>query len=204
MLGIAMMLWSVAIWPFIIRSQLFLNHHQLPAGIAVIKTIGIKVKINWEIKKTERGYEFHVRFFDKSRQRESSMSAMRQLRSKISPLVLSVPYLKENLMGYFSGMYAIATIRLGLGDAAATAIVCGALGGIIGCFPRIDANVIPDFRNEMFSADIKCIASFRLGKLLLSAVLILCASLTQKMRQKSGGVMHGSSASHQQRDANGT
>ena len=191
MLGIGMALWSAAIWPFIIRSQVFLNHHQLPMGVAVIKTIGITVKINWEMKKTEQGYVFHVRFFDKNRQKKGNMSVMKQIRGRINPLVLSAPYLKTHLVGYLSSLQAIATIRIGLGDAAATALACGALFSIIGFSSRVKVCVIPDFRNEIFSADIKCIASFRLGKLLLSAVLFLYAALVQKIRQKTGGVFHG-------------
>jgi len=186
-----MAVWSLFIWPFVIKSRIYLDQHHLPNGVSEFKTIGIGVKISWQLLRTEHGIDFQIRYLKSNYQKNGSMKDMEQMRNRIGPLILNAPYLKDNLISYLHNLRIVSTIRVGLGDAAHTALVCGALSMLFGCIPQAKGDIIPDFRNEVFHADIKCIAALHLGKLLLSAVLILRAAATQYIRRKVGGVIHG-------------
>ena len=191
MLAFAITIWSVVIWPFVIKNRVYLDKQHLPNGIAEMKAIGIGMKINWRLLRTENGIGFQIRYLKSSYLRNSSMKDMEQMKERVGPLILNAPYLKENLFNYLHNLHFTSTIRIGLGDAAQTALICGLLSTIFGCIPHAKGDIIPDFRNEVFHADIKCIAALQLGKLLLSAVLILRAAATQYIRQTVGGVVHG-------------
>lgn len=195
MLAFAMALWSLAVWPFVIKTRLYLDQHYLPNGITEIRTIGISMKISWSLMRGANGLEIQIRYLKSNRQRNDNVKDMEQMRDKIGPLILSAPYLRENIISYLRKLHIISTFRIGLGDAAQTALACGALSTVFGCIPHARGNVIPDFRNVVFHADIKCIAALQLGKLLLSAVLILRAAATQYIRRKVGGVIDGKTAS---------
>lgn len=195
MLAFAMALWSLAVWPFVIKTRLYLDQHYLPNGITEIRTIGISMKISWSLMRGANGLEIQIRYLKSNRQRNGNAKDMEQMRDKIGPLILSAPYLRENIISYLRKLHIISTFRIGLGDAAQTALACGALSTVFGCIPHARGNVIPDFRNVVFHADIKCIAALQLGKLLLSAVLILRAAATQYIRRKVGGVIDGKTAS---------
>ena len=186
-----MAVWSLLIWPFVIKSRICLDQHHLPSGIAEIKTIGIGVKISWQLLKTEKGIDFQIRYLRSHYRKNGSMKEMEQMRNRMGPIFLNAPYLKDNLISYFHSLHIVSTIRVGLGDAARTALACGALSMLLGCIPHAKGDIIPDFRNEVFHADIKCIAALQLGKLLLSAVLILRATAAQYIRRKVGGVVDG-------------
>ena len=92
-----------------------------------IKTIGIGIKINWRLLRTENGIGFQIRYLKSSYLRNSSMKDMEQMKERVGALILNAPYLKENLFNYLHNLHFTSTIRIGLGDAAQTALICGLL-----------------------------------------------------------------------------
>ena len=57
---------------------------------------------------------------------------------------------------------------LGLGDAAATALVCGGLAAL-GAIPGLDVAVAPDFRANRFQADLSGMVCARPGQIIYAA-----------------------------------
>lgn len=73
-----------------------------------------------------------------------------------------------------------ALLRLGLRDAAGTALWTGLLAGLTGMFPlawrsKTDIRIQPDFMHDRTSLNARCIVFFRLGNLLFAALMVLAA-----------------------------
>lgn len=196
MLGVLMTVWSLTILPIVIKFSSALGNDFLPAGYFLIRSIGISLRFDWKIIKTEDGLDFVLRYSDHKQRKERSMRDMRRMKPELTTLFRETPILRKNLLSYFSSLSIRADISIGLQDAAATALLCGAISVFSGCLPRMRSRVQPVFNHDGFCFNAKCIASFRLGKLLLSAALYLHASMMQHKRQKAGGAAHGKSASN--------
>lgn len=191
MLGILIAAWSVLIWPFVFRISATVGTDCLLTGYVKIKTIGAEIKLDWKLVHTENGPDFVLRLSNNRQSSMKSMKVSRDVSSIISGAFRNSTILHKNLARYVSQIHIQTDIRLGLSDAAATAIGCATLAAMIGCFPNIKGRVVPDFQSELFCAEVRCIASFQLGKLLLSAVIFLQAMMQQLIRRKSGGAFHG-------------
>ena len=67
--------------------------------------------------------------------------------------------------------------RLGLGDAAATAILCGLIGGLSralrGRVRRMRVDVRPDFASEQAAVEMSGMIQARSGQIILAAIMIL-------------------------------
>ena len=78
-------------------------------------------------------------------------------------------------------------ILLGFQDAAATALACAALRETLRALP-ISGSVQPFYAHPSFTAQARCIACFRLGKLFLTAAALGLSSLRQGI---AGRARHG-------------
>lgn len=204
MLGILIALWSVAIAPIIIRIYASAGTDFLPAGYLEVRTIGFALRFDWKTIIGENGLDVVLRYGGGHQGSVHSMRRMNRRGMLTAKSLLRDEKLKKDAASYLSALHLHTELRVGMQDAAATALVCGALYALLDCFPMIKANVIPEFRRESFCMQAKCIASFRMGKIFASAAIFLRALAMQRMRQKAGGAEHGKSAASDWRhDADG-
>lgn len=190
MLGVLMLVWSVLIWPFVVKISIVSGNESMLSGCIRINTIGIGTSINWKLVVSEKGVEFDLlgnRKNTKDRKIENMGNAGRRMRS----VLRSSPSLRRDLQKYLLNTQFIANVRLGLNDAAATALCCAALSALLGCYPRAKGYITPDFRCECFNLNIRCIAAIRLGRLFVSAALGAGAFALRLVRQKVGGAANG-------------
>lgn len=195
MLGVLMALWSVTIMPIICRFSASIGDDFLPAGYFDIKTMFFSLRFDWKCIRNEAGISFKLRYVGRKQAHEHDMRELNQMGPQFKVILRDAPFLQKNLLGYLRNLYVKADICIGLSDAAATALTCGTISAVLAALPHVRAHVTPDFRSENICVNAACIASFRLGKLLLSAALYLHASIMQRVRQKAGGNAHGKSAS---------
>lgn len=195
MLGALMTIWSLMIMPLVFKIYVSLGNDLMPSGYVDLKTIGFSIRFDWKTLQTENGLKLQLRFANRKHAHERSISAFQHMSPQTFLLLRNAPMLRKQLLGYLRSIYVKADISLGLSDAAATALACGGLHAVFGCLPHMKAHVTPVFCSESICLNARCIASFRLGKLLLSAALYLHASMMQRMRQKAGGAAYGKSAS---------
>jgi len=190
MLGVLLALWSLLIMPFAFRISISLGDDFLPTGYLDIRTIGPSLRVNWTTIFTEKGLDIRLRYAGHE-QKEKSMREIKGLSGVAVAKVLKDEAFRENLRSYIKRIHVTVNARIGLQDAAETALLCGLCAAIASCVPNAKANVIPDYQAAAFCVEIKCIAIFRMGKLFASAVVLLRAISKQYMRQKVGGVQHG-------------
>lgn len=96
--------------------------------------------------------------------------------------------LKKHLQGWGKAVFASAFLQLGLENASATAIFCAFLRQALGWQKWFYVRVAPQYHKAGFVLQVRCIAVFRLGKLLATAILLGAALLWRKM---AGGAAHG-------------
>ena len=190
MLGVLMLLWSVLILPFVIRIQAALGDDFLPTGCLYVRTIGLALRFDWKVVFTEKGLDIKLRYSGRE-QKEKSMRESGRLSPVAVRHILLNAALRKNLTGYIRKTQLQADIRIGVRDAATTALLCGLLNAVLGVLPDERMRITPDFRTETFCVEIKCIAAFRMGNLLASAAVYLRVLAKQHMRQKAGGIQHG-------------
>lgn len=199
-----MALWSVLIAPIIVRLTFSSGADFLPSGYIEIRTIGFALRFDWKTVAGEKGLDVVMRYAGAHSKSTHSMRNINRQGVLNAKTVLQNKKLKKELLSYAAALHLQTEVRVGMQDAAATALVCGALSALLGCLPQIRARIIPEFRQQSFCMQAKCIASFRLGKLFASAAIYLRALAMQRMRQKAGGTEYGkSTASNRQHDANG-
>ncbi len=191
MLGIVMAVWSLLIWPFVFRFSATLGSDCLLTGYILIRTIGIGMKLDWKLVYTKNGPDLVLRLSGKKETSARNMNMNGSVREKAERALQTSPVLKKNLLRYLTQTKLIADIRIGLNDAAKTALTCATINAVFGCLPMVKGHVIPDFQRETLCVEVRCISAFRLGKLLLSAALFLYAFMHQAVRQKTGGVVNG-------------
>ncbi len=195
LLGWFMLLWSIAIWPFIFRFTITTGSHSILSGSILMKTIGLSKTIDWKLISTEKGLDFVLHFTHNRHENNKSLGDMRQASAHMKELLQLMPSLKQNMLSYLSKLFFTADIRLGLSDAAATALTCASLSAVLNALPHIKGYVTPDFRSECLCLNVRCIAAIRLGTLFVSAALGLGSFALLRARQIAGGVVNGSKAS---------
>lgn len=191
LLGILMGVWSLIILPIIIKVNIALSDDCLPVAVFHIKTIGVSLHVKCRVTANKNGFDLKVCVQHRTSRPEKSVNAIGNRNEKVLKLIKSDQQLLENLYSYVSSSGMHLKLRIGAGDAAVTALICGSLSSALGCFPSIRLQIIPDFRAAQVCMQLKCIASFRLGKLLISAAVLLRAAVLQAVRKKSGGLAHG-------------
>jgi len=189
-----MSIWSVMILPIILRVYIGVGTEFLPEGYISIKAIGPVIRIHWRVIRKEEGLQLMLAFAGRKTSRTKTMQDMNSNSAAYIRLVMEHKALQKNLLSYFKTFRITGNCRIGAGDAASTALICGAIKSLSGCMKLFQVHVIPEFHQPTFCLDAKCIASFRLGKLLLSAVLCLHAFAMQNLRHKAGGAAHGQSS----------
>lgn len=189
MLGVMMAAWAFAIWPFIWKLTATIGSDCLLTGQIIIRTIGAGIHLDWKLVHTENGPDFVLRLSNKKSANAKNMNIPNRFSENAHVALRSSPSLQKNLLRYISQTHLHINMRLGLSDAAATALTCATVNALLGCFPKAKGNIMPDFQKETFCAEIRCISAFSLGKLFLSSMLFLHAFVQQ--RQKSGGVLNG-------------
>lgn len=190
MLGVLMLLWSVLILPFVVQIQVSLGDDCLPTGYLNIRTIGLALRFDWKFVFTEKGLDIKLRYSGHG-QKEKSMREAGRLSPIVVRHLLANAVLRKNLLEYIRKTQLRADIRIGVQDAATTALICGVMNAAAGALRDARMRIMPDFRSETFCVEIKCIAAFRMGNLLASAAVYLRVLAMQHMRQKAGGIQHG-------------
>lgn len=195
LLGVLMLLWSFAIWPFIIKLSFTVGSDCALTGMLIVKTIGGILQLDWKLIQTASGPQIVLRYSSRKHIHERKMNDMSGINKQTLQAIIHSASIKRHLLSYLKLIRFHANIRLGTNDAANTALLCGFLHALMGCFPQIRGKVTPDFQSPSFCADISCIAPFRLGKLFVSAAMGAFSYLSFQLRHKRGGADHGSTAS---------
>ena len=201
LLGVLMLLWSIAVWPVAIKLQASVGDDFLPQGFIRIRTIGLVLRIDFVTRFDARGLHLALRFAGRNKQ-EHDVKPNPAMQKRMLKIIKDKT-VQRNLMAYLHDFQLKGDVRIGLRDAAATAIMCGAVNAVLNAFEHVSVCASPDFRSETFCAQIKCITTFCLGKLFSSAAVCLKAWTAQQLHHFAGGALHGLSASDWRRDANG-
>ena len=191
MLGILLGVWSVLIWPLAVRIKVSLGSGHPLSGSIAVKSIGLGLKMDWKLTHTVQGATISLRFSDGRYSHSKSIQSMRHTNEQIIEAIRTTPSLQKALASYISSVHLKSDIRIGTGNAAETALVCGSLSAILGCLPHARGQVIPDFQNEILCLDLQCITSFQLGKLFLTVLVYLRCRIVKRIQQIAGGVFHG-------------
>ena len=104
------------------------------------------------------------------------------------PLASFYPPFRNQLRRWIPNMHLLIRGHIGLWDAAHTALACGLLQAAVGMFPQTHGCFLPDYRHRRWSIQLSGIVTFRLGKLLWTALL---AGIAWLARQKAGGTARG-------------
>ena len=109
------------------------------------------------------------------------------------PMKRLFPKLTEYLRRALKRSLAVsADVQLGLSSAASTALACAALTAALQSQPRLTAHIAPDYRRQGIRLQFACIASFRLGKLLLTAALWGTALALRRIEEvRANGSLQG-------------
>lgn len=184
MLGTLMAAWSLIILPIVFRISFSLGNDNLPSGAVTFKTIGLSMRLDWKTIHTPKGISVSFCYGSRKQTHEHNIQKLRKMKPQMKMLLSEAPFLRQNLFSYLKNFRIKSDISIGLSDAAATALTCGAVSALCGCFRQISAHIKPDFNSESICINAKCIVVCSLGKLLLSAALYLHVNIMQKMRQK--------------------
>ena len=122
MLGALMLVWSVMILPFVVRIQASVGDDCLPMGYLYIRTIGFALRFDWKVVFTEKGLDIKLRYSGRE-QKEKSMRESGSLSSALVRHIRVNAVLRKNLIGYIRKTQLHADIRIGVQDAAATALL---------------------------------------------------------------------------------
>jgi len=191
LLGLLMAVWAVVILPIIIKVNIALGDDFLPVVIFHFKTIGFSFYAKGRLVIDEDGLDFKISFQHRLMRPEKSMKGLRGKNGAALNMIRSDQKLLKNLFSYVSSAGIHLKLRIGSGNAATTAMLCGLLNAALGCVPRIHLQIVPDFRTTQVCMQLKCIASFHLGKLLVSAAVLLRSAVMQAVREKAGGLVRG-------------
>ena len=189
LLAAFMVIWSLIILPVIVKVNIAFSDDLLPVAVFHFKTVGISFHVKCRLVVNEDGLDFKVSLMRNSLSSEKSVKAMGN--KKLTGWIKTDRQLLRYLSSYAASAGFHLKCRIGTGDAAMTALVCGTLSSVSACFPRARVLIVPDFRTPQVCMQLKCIAFFRLGKLFLSAAAILRSAVMQSVREKTGGLVHG-------------
>jgi len=65
MLAVAFAIWSVLIWPVVMRFHLSVGSDFLPQGFASLHSIGMALRLEWKVVRDENGLDICLRFAGK-------------------------------------------------------------------------------------------------------------------------------------------
>lgn len=102
-------------------------------------------------------------------------------------LTVCFPPLKKQLHSWLRNVYLLLNVRIGTGDAAQTALLCGALISVFSVIPNAKAQIKPEYSAPVIRGTLHCIVSFRLGKLFLTFALLALATVVRSMGGRTDG-----------------
>lgn len=198
--GIFFLIWSILIAPVQLGLHVSVSNDYLPNGYFSFHVFGIGLRFHWQLLRNENGMRLS---FQAGRRKQHEAKPNRKRMEEQVILLKSSPVLRKAMRDLFCIRHIRIRLRLGLDDAAATALACAFLQNVFDSLPKADSCVSPEFRACGFTAETKCIVFFRLGKLLAYTALY---GFMHAMRRATGGAgTHGyAESSHQLRHANGT
>ena len=171
----AVILYLFVIAPVRIDLFFYAATKKLPHGAIGIRLWGFSRILHYHVEKNDQNIELVIH------QKHIPLKKSKPQKKKAS-----LPHSQlENLIQLFQlRLYA----KIGLLDAAHTAIFCGTLNAIGGILPHVNAQIYPDYQSEGDSVAFHCIAEFRLGNLILAFLKI---GIAYAVRILSGGMIHG-------------
>ena len=152
---------------------------RLPWGGVRISLYGIRFSLGFHIIKDDGGKVFFACLSTGKR-----IPLRRPKGFKKPMLTKCFPPLRSNLKKWLRALRFFLYARIGLSDAARTALLCGFLMAVGDMLPGAKIRAVPDYRKKGYDAAFCCIATFRLGKLLLTLLLLGAA---QAARSICGG-----------------
>lgn len=202
MYAVFMLLWALLITPLSMR--LFVVWHglsSLPGGHFLLSVSGLRALVFWQLQIQNKQlllrceWHGHMHTFVLHRRKCKRASRIKLPKQRVQRIRKRALHLLASILDIR------LTIDLGLADAAQTALACGALTAMLGQVPCLHyLRMLPQYaQGEQLHVRGNCILFYRLGKLLLIAVLFILYA-----RQKAGGARDaGNHSSHQRRYADG-
>lgn len=182
--------------PVRVALTLHTTEQTMICGHARVSIYGIGVTIPLRIVRREGPTRFFVQIGSQR------LQPLKIKKRKKPALTKAFPPLAKNLRAWRSCFNARLCVRLGLADASATALACGALQQGAALLSPLHVLVSPDYQHAGYALQFCCIAVFRLGKLWITAALLLFGLAARKM---AGGARDGrrSKSANQPGNANG-
>lgn len=180
---IVSLLWILVTAPVEIRFSLTFMGLELPSGIIRTTIYGVSLPFHFRFVNENGTICLHTRIGKNSREK---LIRLKPRKKGKKTLIRTFPPLERHFVS-FAEKDGISAY-LGTGDAAATALLCGAADHICKLTFPLDVHITPLYHTDSFSMQIQCISFFRLGKIVITAALLLAARLKRKL---TGGSFHG-------------
>ncbi len=178
-----MAVWLLATVPVDIRIFLSITAVDAPSATLDRPLYGTGIKLHFRLSRLHEQLFLLLRLGNNQKEFALRLTLSKKPRTSFKNMY---PPLKKHLSSFFAR--SGAHIRMGTGDAAATALWCATIQSLnMFNLPfTLYAEPIYDVSSLVFQ--LRCISFFRLGKLWITALLLWAAQLTKKM---AGGMQHG-------------
>lgn len=158
---------------------------------------GIHKTWRYQLSKTEQGHQLNRT--DAHGTKVVSPAQFRQSRSRI----IADTFRRADKARYFLLTHLRlerldGRILLRTEDAAASALLSGAVQSVLGCIPAVRRHnvrirVLPEFFRAHSTVNARCIIRFRLGTIILTAWMLLAAYIRQQRLTESEAMEYGTS-----------
>ncbi len=182
MLAAFMGLWTLATVPVSLRVFLSVTASDLPLGTLHVRFYGFNVMLHFRLIRKEERLFLGLKIGEDGKERLFPI----ELGAPRQPSLLRFAPLKQQLFSFLQANGL--RLRIGTGDAAATALCCAAIQSLNMLRLPFALYAEPIYDVSTFVLQLRCISFFRLGKLWITALLLLAAQLMKKF---SGGIQHG-------------
>lgn len=173
-----------------------------PSGYIRLRVYGIGLRLDWQLTRQNGKLDLIIGHGRGGGQSKRDVAASARNHKARLALLKQSPVLHRAIKSLIATLRVHARMRIGLGDAAATALACGFMQTVCGQFRFVRAQIIPEYSAKHSAAEIRCIAQLRMGKIALTAALYLLAGMMCSARSKTGGKTRGKK-SHWRGNANG-
>lgn len=173
-----------------------------PGGYVRARAYHVGIRLDWHLIRQDGQYSITLRFVRKKKSKGRDVKNVGLVIVEQYRILHSSRMLMNALNGLSKGLRLHANMRIGTGDAASTALVCAAVQVLSGAVRGLRAQIIPEYAAHALTGEIRCIAFFRAGRIIIAAMLYLYAKSLKLAEKEAGGKQNGKNA-HQLRHADG-